>query len=89
MNIPFIALAAILIGIASQPDRLQDNISPGIQTGGKIASPTWMWHPGQLAAHLQAENRKESKLRCSYVGYPGNSYKISDTAIFVLQSSKR
>jgi len=77
----FIALAAVMIGSSSpKADRTADEA--GIPT-------TWMWHPGQLAAHLQAENRRVSKERCSYVGYPGNFYKISDTAVFVLESSER
>jgi len=41
-----------------------------------------MWHPGQLAAHLQQQNLTKSKARCTYVGYPGNYYKPSDQTSF-------
>lgn len=42
----------------------------------------WMWHPGQLSAHLQQQNLAKSKARCTYVGYPGNFYKPSDITYF-------
>lgn len=42
----------------------------------------WMWHPGQLAAFLQAGNLSRSKARCTYVGYPGNYYKQAELTHF-------
>lgn len=32
---------------------------------------SYMWYPGQLAAHLQKQLKQKSEARCTYVGYPG------------------
>ena len=42
----------------------------------------YMWHPGQLAAWLQADNLARSKGRCVYVGYPDSYYKRSESTLF-------
>lgn len=35
------------------------------------ASGTWIWYPGQLAAHFQQIQQQKSAERCVNVGYPG------------------
>ena len=42
----------------------------------------YMWHPGQLAAWLQADNLARSKGRCVNVGYPGSFYRRSESTLF-------
>lgn len=42
----------------------------------------YMWHPGQLAAWLQADNLARSKGRCVNVGYPSSYYKRSGSTLF-------
>ena len=42
----------------------------------------YMWHPGQLAAWLQADNLARSKGRCVNVGYPGSFYRKSESTLF-------
>jgi len=32
---------------------------------------SYMWYPGQLAAHMQEQLKKISEERCVNVGYPG------------------
>lgn len=37
----------------------------------EVWKSSYMWYPGQLAAHMQKLHKEKSKERCSYVGYPG------------------
>lgn len=43
---------------------------------------TYMWYPGQLAAHLQQIQLKESEARCVNVDYPGNFNRVSSLSFF-------
>lgn len=52
------------------------------KNGGDEWPGAYMWHPGQLAAWLQADNLARSKGRCVNVGYPGSYYKRSETTLF-------
>lgn len=37
----------------------------------EVWNSSYMWYPGQLAAHMQKQHKEKSKERCTYVGYPG------------------
>ncbi len=52
------------------------------KNGGDEWLGAYMWHPGQLAAWLQADNLARSKGRCVNVGYPGSYYKRSQSTLF-------
>lgn len=43
---------------------------------------TYMWYPGQLAAHMQQLQRKKSAERCVNVDYPGNFNPVSSLSYF-------
>ncbi len=49
--------------------------------GGALAQ-SHLWFPGQLAAHMQAYQKKASKARCVNVDYPGQFNPMCDTAYF-------
>ena len=74
-----VLLAALLAGSAAYAQNQYDPLTAGyeIQKQQPVDAwnAVWMWHPGQLAAHLQQVNLAQSKDRCTYVGYPGNFYK--------------
>jgi alpha-L-rhamnosidase len=43
---------------------------------------TWIWYPGQLAAHLHTLVSQKSLRRCTHIGYPGNFQKPECAAVF-------
>lgn len=43
---------------------------------------TWIWYPGQLAAHLHTLVSQKSFRRCRHIGYPGNYQKAEHNACF-------
>lgn len=49
---------------------------------GEIWNGTYMWYPGQLAAHLQQKQRQKSDERCVNVDYPGNFNSASSLSFF-------
>ena len=49
---------------------------------GTTWNSSYMWYPGQLAAHKQAMLRKGSNYRCVNVDYPGTYMEAVDHAIF-------
>ncbi|MDR1009914.1 MAG: hypothetical protein LBM04_02075 [Opitutaceae bacterium] len=48
----------------------------------RAAAGEYIWHPGQLSAHLQQKRRAESAARCVNVGYPGKFYAPSSKTLF-------
>lgn len=78
-------MAALLAGAAAHAQNQYDPLTAGYeirkQQPADAWDAVWMWHPGQLSAHLQQVNLAQSKGRCTYVGYPGNFYKpVTETS---------
>ncbi|MDH6357324.1 glycoside hydrolase [Parabacteroides sp. PF5-9] len=48
----------------------------------EVWQSTYMWYPGQLAAHMQKQLKKISEERCVNVGYPGKFNKDSYQTFF-------
>lgn len=78
--------AIFLVGLSLGAQNGYDPLTAGYDVQKTQPRDTWnavwMWHPGQLSAHLQQVNLAASKDRCTYVGYPGHFYKATDITSF-------
>lgn len=70
-----LAIAPICIGQEFQYDPLLDTSTTLLEKYNFKSQGEYIWHPGQLSAHLQRIRLIESNQRCVNVGYPGNFYK--------------
>ena len=81
-----LAVSLLCAGGLLSAQNMYDPLTAGYEVRKPQATDAWdavwMWHPGQLSAHLQQVNLAQSKGRCTYVGYPGNYYKPVSTTSF-------